>query len=285
MAAMFSRETVKIPSISKGVFLDVWFYKPKGTGPFPVVIAGHGLTAVKEAGLDIFESGGEPRNLVVYSEQLEDYKSVLQWARQQTHILKSDKIVVMGSATSGITVANLALNDEKLAGAMTHSPVLNGYDTLTSLPFNPRLMFWATIDMIRGKLGLSPIFVKAIGLPGEFAFLNTPSSYPGFVSMFAQGSTPFSCAPNTLTPRLAYELMSSDACPALKLKNLQCKMLIVAARDDDCIPIKIGRNAAAMAPDKITYVELSCGHYDVMHGGLGFDANINAQITFLKNLE
>lgn len=54
-----------------------------------------------------------------------------------------------------------------------------GYATLTSLPFNARLMFWATIDMIRGKLGLSPIFIKAIGHPGEFAFLNTPSSYPG----------------------------------------------------------------------------------------------------------
>ncbi|KAJ3806570.1 alpha/beta-hydrolase [Lentinula aff. lateritia] len=305
MPETFSCETVKIPSISEDVYLDVWLYKPAGVGPFPVVVAGHGLTVVKEAGFDAFgekwatdagyaslifdyrffgKSGGKPRNLVVYSEQLEDYRSVIKWARQQPHIFNNDKIVVMGSATSGISVVNLALSDASLAGAMAHSPVLDGYATLTSLPFNARLMFWATIDMIRGKLGLSPIFIKAIGHPGEFAFLNTPSSYPGFISMFAQGDISFDSAPNLLTPRLAYELMGSAACPAVRLKDIHCKMLIVAARDDDCIPINIARDAAANAPDKVIYLEFPCGHYDVMRGGKGFDKNINAQIEFLQSL-
>lgn len=164
MPETFSRETVKIPSISVDVYLDVWLYKPAGVGPFPVVVAGHGqvtrslhkmksntfmcsLTVVKEAGFDAFgekwatdagyaslifdyrffgKSGGKPRNLVVYSEQLEDYRSVIKWARQQPHIFKNDKIVIMGSATSGISVANLALSDASLAGAMAHSPVLDG---------------------------------------------------------------------------------------------------------------------------------------------------------------
>ncbi|KAJ3793874.1 alpha/beta-hydrolase [Lentinula aff. detonsa] len=308
MAKTYNRQTVKIPSISKDIFLDVWLYEPIGTGPFPVVVAGHGLTVVKDAGLATFgerwatdagyaslifdyrffgESGGAPRNLVVYSKQLEDYRSVIDWARRQPEKFKNDKIVVMGSATSGINVANLALSDTGLAGAMAHSPVLDGtprYATLTALPFNPRLMFWATIDLIRGKLGMSPTFVKAVGHPREFAFLNTPSSYPGFVAMFDQGSMPFLSAPNILTPRLAYELMGSAACPAARLKDIHCRMLIVSARDDDCIPIKIARDAAAMAPDKITYIELPCGHYDVMQGGQGFNENINAQIRFLTDL-
>lgn len=38
----FTKESVKIPSIDDGVALDVWVFKPSGTGPFPVVIAGHG---------------------------------------------------------------------------------------------------------------------------------------------------------------------------------------------------------------------------------------------------
>lgn len=67
--------------------------------------------------------------------------------------------------------------------------------------------------------------------------------------MFAQGDISFHSAPNLLTPRLAYELMGSAACPAVRLKDIHCKMLIVAARDDDCIPIKIARDAAANAPD------------------------------------
>ena len=36
------RETVTIPSVEEDVFLDVWFYRPDGPGPHPVVIAGHG---------------------------------------------------------------------------------------------------------------------------------------------------------------------------------------------------------------------------------------------------
>jgi hypothetical protein len=48
--------------------------------------------------------------------------------------------------------------------------------------FNPRLLFWATIDKIKGLLGLSPLFIPAVGRPDEFALLNTPSAHPG--SMF-----------------------------------------------------------------------------------------------------
>lgn len=103
--------------------------------------------------------------------------------------------------------------------------------------------------------------------------------------MFAQGTIPFSEAPNVLAPRLAYEFMSATAQPGLRLKYAQCKILVVAARDDDNIPIKIAREAAAAAPEsmymycsstyhiligsltEVIYVELPCGHYDVMLGG------------------
>lgn len=105
------------------------------------------MTVIKEAGLGVFgeiwakeagfaslifdyrffgKSDGYPRNLVVYSKQLEDYKSVLQWARQRPEEFINDKIVVMGSASSAINVANLALSDSGLAGAMAHSPMLDG---------------------------------------------------------------------------------------------------------------------------------------------------------------
>ncbi|KAF5378440.1 hypothetical protein D9757_005574 [Collybiopsis confluens] len=305
MARRFSRDCLRIPTASKDVFLHVWLYKPEGDGPFPVVIAGHGLSVTKEAGLGVFgekwaneaafasiifdyrffgESDGQPRNLAVYSKQLEDYKSVLRWVRERPNEFKNDKIVIMGSATSGINVVNLALNDPGLAGAMMHSPILDGYATITALPFNARLMFWATVDLIKEKLGLAPVFIRAVGRPGEFAFLTTPSSYPGFEQMFSQGSIPFSEAPNLLTPRVVYELLGASARPGLQLNQVLCKTLVVSARDDDCIPIQIARNLVAAAPEKVVYVELPCGHYDVMQGGKGFDDNVKAQISFLQSL-
>ena len=105
------------------------------------------MTLIKDAGLGVFgerwasdagyaslifdyryfgKSGGEPRNLVDLKCQLDDYKSVLTWARQQATLFRNDKIVVMGSATSGLNVAALAIEDPGLAGAMAHSPVLDG---------------------------------------------------------------------------------------------------------------------------------------------------------------
>jgi hypothetical protein len=38
----FTKESLKIPSVDDGVALDVGLFKPSGTGPFPLVIAGHG---------------------------------------------------------------------------------------------------------------------------------------------------------------------------------------------------------------------------------------------------
>lgn len=72
------------------------------------------------------DSGGEPRNLVSLDKQIEDYRSVIKWARQRPEEFLNDKVVVMGSAMSGLSVGTLVLEDSALAGGMAHSPVLDG---------------------------------------------------------------------------------------------------------------------------------------------------------------
>jgi pimeloyl-ACP methyl ester carboxylesterase len=71
-------------------------------------------------------SGGTPRDKVSLVDQYEDYRSVLAWVRSQPERFQMDKIVVMGGAASGLSVARLAVEDGKLAGAMAHCPVLDG---------------------------------------------------------------------------------------------------------------------------------------------------------------
>lgn len=58
--------------------------------------------------------------------QQEDYEAVLRWVRARPDLFRDDKIVVMGSALSGLTVAKLVLEDKALAGGMAHSPLLDG---------------------------------------------------------------------------------------------------------------------------------------------------------------
>ena len=48
-----NRTTVRIPTPS-GFDIEAWFYRPEGQGPFPAVVMGHGLGAVKVGGLASF---------------------------------------------------------------------------------------------------------------------------------------------------------------------------------------------------------------------------------------
>ncbi|KAJ7319132.1 alpha/beta-hydrolase [Mycena albidolilacea] len=301
--AAFTKELVKIASVEDGIALEAWLFKPAGTEPFPVVIAGHGLTVVKDAGLLpfgerwaldaryaslIFDyryfggSDGEPRNFVSLTKQREDYQAVLRWVRLQPEQFLNTRIVLMGSALSALTICQLALDDSGLAGVMAHSPMLDGYDTAMSLGFNPRLMFWALVDRIKRSMGYSPLFIKAVGRPGEFAFLNTPSSYQGFVSMFEQGNIAFSSAPNVINPSVLFEIM--NARPGRKLRDAHCPVLLVTTKADDIMPSSTAAEVAEIASNNVTMIEAQGGHYDIMHGGQGFEVNINAQLDFLAHL-
>lgn len=146
-------------------------------------------------------SGGEPRNVVSLKNQTEDFLSVVEWVKANPGQFRVDKIVVMGSAMSGLNIAELVVKCKYLAGGMAHCPLLDGrshtvivpfmtyrtdrllrlpgYATLMSLDPNPRLLFWAAVDCVKSWLGLAPLYVPAVGKPGEFAFINSPTSYAG----------------------------------------------------------------------------------------------------------
>lgn len=73
------------------------------------------------------DSEGEPRNIVsLLKAQREDYEAVIAWAKAQPDVFAGDKIVVMGSALSGLVVARLVCERKDLAGGMAHCPLLDG---------------------------------------------------------------------------------------------------------------------------------------------------------------
>lgn len=110
------------------------------------------LTVIKEAGLATFaehwatagwaslvfdyrgfgasESHPRDRNVVVLKRQVEDYQSVIKWAKSsdERYSFNESKVVVMGSALGGLSVAELVIHADRegIAGGMVHCPVLDG---------------------------------------------------------------------------------------------------------------------------------------------------------------
>jgi len=287
------------------VDLEVWLYLPvgHGDGPFPVVVAGHGLSLVKSAGLQAFAEkwaeigwaslvldyrgfggSGGARNFCSVHRQTEDYRSVLQWAKngEKRALFIADKVVVFGSAMSGLNVSHFAVNanEEGVAGAMAHCPMLDGYAGCMALPADMKLMFWVLLDWARGKLGLSPTYVNAVAKHGASALCSTPSCYDGFTMMYEQSDKPFSEMPNIVPGRLMLEIMGSRP----DLSKVQCPFLVVVPEEDDLVIPHVSREAIAKAKGKIRSVSVPGGHFDIMKGGVGHEPNVKAQLDFLQSL-
>ena len=100
------RTTVRIPTPS-GFDIEAWFYLPEGQGPFPAVVMGHGLGAVKVGGLASFaerfcregfaavvidyrqwggSEGQQPRDELNVPRQRADYSTAIGWAAAQPNI-------------------------------------------------------------------------------------------------------------------------------------------------------------------------------------------------------
>lgn len=72
------------------------------------------------------DSEGEPSNITDFESHLQDCQSVIFWARSRPQDFIAGKIVVMGSATSGLQGAELVLNDGTLEAGIAHCPMLDG---------------------------------------------------------------------------------------------------------------------------------------------------------------
>src|SRR5712675_1773778 len=93
-----ARTTVRIPTAS-GDDIEAWLYLPEGPGPHPAVVMAHGIGAIKAGGLAPFAerfrqegfaavvfdyrqwggSAGQPREVLSFPRQREDYRTVIRW--------------------------------------------------------------------------------------------------------------------------------------------------------------------------------------------------------------
>jgi pimeloyl-ACP methyl ester carboxylesterase len=280
---------------SRGMRCAGRLYRPKDISKPPIVVMAHGFAAEMAFGLPAFaerfaskgmavflfdyrcfgESDGEPRNLVSPSRHLQDWKEAIAHVRNLSGINK-DRIALWGSSFSGGHVIVTAAEDHNIAAIVAQVPFVDGVSTLQKTGFVHSLIAMGAYlrDLFRIITFRPPYYIPVVGRPDTFALMNTPDSYPGYMSLVPEGS-PWrnECPARIALPILFYR-------PISYAKRVRCPALLLSAENDSLISSDaVVKTASAMS--KSSLVTLPVGHFDVYTGDV-FEKVIALESDFLE---
>ncbi|MDX1648934.1 MAG: alpha/beta fold hydrolase [Myxococcota bacterium] len=272
------REEIGFPS--GGLRCAATLFRPQGAARPPVVVMAHGFGGTRDLQLPryaerfaargvaalVFDyrhfggSEGEPRQLLRIGMQHEDWRAALAHVRARGD-LDAGRVGLWGTSLSGGHVLVTAAEDGEVACVVAQVPFV---DARARPPGDPgprwrlRALGAALRDRLRALLRRPPHTVPIVAEPGAFAMLATPSSREGYLALVPPGgSSPWR---NRIGARVLFDMASYR--PGLRAADVRCPLLLVAARDDDLIPLSAVEAVAARAPRAALRV-VDAGHFDV----------------------
>ncbi len=187
---------------SGGDLVAAWHYPPRtGSGATCVVMA-HGFSLTRHDGLDQYaqafadagahalvfdhrhlgDSGGARRQRFRRSEQLEDWRNAIAFARTIDGV---ERIVLWGFSFSGGHAVTLAAARDDLAAVLVIAPFVDGPRRVLGTP--PALSAWilprAILD-VAGRHGTIPVTAE----PGSHGAMTLPGEAIGFAAAVHEGS-------------------------------------------------------------------------------------------------
>jgi pimeloyl-ACP methyl ester carboxylesterase len=157
-----------------------------GLVPYAESLARGGVAVLVYDHRFIGDSEGEPRQRIQPSEQLEDRRSAVAFARTLDRI-DPNRIIVWGYSMSAGTALIAAATDPRIAGAILLCPLLDGqWRSNRGLWTQPRNAAWITAHAIKDILGNAVVPVAA--QPGRHGVLTFPCELDGFHSITGPGS-------------------------------------------------------------------------------------------------
>ncbi|KAI0635852.1 alpha/beta-hydrolase [Trametes polyzona] len=293
----FEKTHLLIPSVTPGWSLDAWKYLPKARRAgqvLPVIIMAHGLCANKLMGLApyaetfaslgyavvVFDyrrwgaSAGTPRHIVYVSEQLDDYRTVIKYCRQQPEF-DPHKVILWGTSFSGGHVVTLASERElNLSAVIAQCPYLGtGPSTKFSWTF-VKILWKGVQDVVRQTLGLRPTYIPAVAHPGEVGYLTAPGCKDSMIGI-ATDKRDF---PNEVSASSLFELPFYN--PNASGARITCPVLIVALEHDNLCPISAAVELKTLSP-KVELVTIPAGHFDAYPGFPSHNQSLEAMKAFL----
>ncbi|KAF8151230.1 alpha/beta-hydrolase [Mycena galopus ATCC 62051] len=294
---LFEKSALKIASARSGWNLDAWQYLPveQRTKPLPIIIMAHGFGADKTMGLAYYAeafaavgyacivfdyrrwgaSDGTPRQVLIVKEQLEDYRTVIKYARQQPQF-DPQRLVVWGSSFSGAHSVTLSSDATvNAAAAMAQCPYTGVSPPLPLDITYAKIAGSAILDLVKQALGFAPKYIPVIAEPNTLGALTTEGTQSGMLAICSKDVE----YRNQISASSLLQVPPYQ--PRAKAASVNCPLLIVLPTEDNlCLPE--GAVQISKTTDKCELVSLPCGHFDLYHGMSHHVESLAAQLEFLK---
>jgi dienelactone hydrolase len=195
---------------SDGTRCAAWLYLPAASTPPPVVVMAHGFSGVRDVRLPAFaerfaerglacfvfdyrsfgDSGGEPRQVLDWKQQLRDWRSAVAHVRRMPEV-DGTRVGVWGTSFGGGHAMVTAACDDDVAAVVAQVPHVDGAASLRmigGLGYMAHAVAAGARDLVQSALGYDPYYVPAVSPPGAFGCFNTEDSYEGFLALVPPGS-------------------------------------------------------------------------------------------------
>ena len=281
----------------KGTSLSAWLYLPEDVSTqVPCIIMGHGFGGTKNMLLERYavryqaagyavlafdyrhfgESGGEPRQLMLLSYQLEDYRAAIQYTRGLEEI-DSARIALWGTSASGGYGIVIAAEDSTIACVVAQCPGLD-HDASSKMFMKQlglrhmfRLFFHGQRDMGRSRIGLSPHKIPIVGKPGTVAFFPLADAYDGYSKLASKSFVNQVCA--------RVILRSGGFDPSKAIRNVSRPVLVQICDYDSLAPISPETEIELRQYADVKRYPI--GHFDIYTGD-HFEKAVSDQLEFFK---
>jgi pimeloyl-ACP methyl ester carboxylesterase len=280
---------------SQGLRCDGDFYLPSNVNNPPVIIMAHGFGAERSLrlpayasffashGLAVFlfdyrcfgTSEGEPRIWVSPKRHIQDWHAALEYVRS-IPLINPAKIALWGTSYSGGHVLMTAVREQNISCVVAQVPFVDASSSMRrfGISFILKGFFHAIWDKLKSSFGGKPHFIKIVGLPSEFAALNTPDAYDGVMKLIEPNQPFINLTPARCLLELAFYA------PIKKVSKIQCPTMIMGSGTDTLIDINAVKKTVSLIPN-CEYIEYECGHFDIYLGNL-FEDSIQKQLVFFE---
>ncbi|HCJ6424762.1 alpha/beta hydrolase [Acinetobacter baumannii] len=288
----YTVEPLYVPCDQEMIAAD--FYIPKTNNKSAVIIMAHGFAGLRQfkliqyaqrfaqAGYAVIlfdyrywgGSTGKPREMISINSQLEDWKTMIQYA-STCKFIDNRRIVLWGTSLSGGYALSLASELKNIQAIMVQIPYIDGAETAKLYPLQryPQALKLSSQDYMGSKMGLNPKRLPVVD-QYKLCFMPTADSYYGYLSIvnpdyYWSGEVP---------ARVFFNLMRYR--PIQLVRQINIPVLFIAAQHDSLIPIESSREAATNIAPFVSYHEWDMKHFDIYHGSW-FEKAVTTQLEFL----